>query len=150
MTTDEYRYDECGLENVVLKGLRIQTADDGEETVTIPRINLLHRLLVEAVAEKHGRLTPKELRFLRTEMEMTQGQLAELVHRDVQSIGRWERGETPIDSAAETLIRALALEQVVTERPTIRDVSGWTVLEPSDEPYMIDARDPEHYQRMAA
>lgn len=150
MATIDYRYDESGLENVVLKGLTVQTADDGEETLTIPRINLLHQVLVEVVAGKHGRLTARELRFLRTEMELTQAQLAELVHRDVQSIGRWERGEHPIDATAETVVRALALEQVTPDRPTIKEVSGWTVLDPSDEPYLIDARDPEHYQPIAA
>ena len=35
-----------------------------------------------------------------------------MVHRDKQSIGRWERGEIDIDSAAEALIRRLAIEKL--------------------------------------
>ena len=146
----DYRYDECGLDNVILKDLTVQTADDGEETVTVPYIGVLHRVLTIAVATKESSLQPKELRFLRTEMGLTQAQLAQSVGRDVQAIGRWERGENPIDSSAEIVVRAMALQHVMEDLPKIETMATWTIPAAIDEPFVIDARDPEHYQRLAA
>jgi transcriptional regulator with XRE-family HTH domain len=50
-------------------------------------------------------MTGKELRFLRTEMGMTQAELAKIVHREPLTISRWERSEDEIDSNAEVLVR---------------------------------------------
>jgi transcriptional regulator with XRE-family HTH domain len=57
-------------------------------------------------------MTGPELRFIRTEMGMTQAELAKVVHHDAQSVGRWERNEFPIDQTAEALIRLLAIEKL--------------------------------------
>ncbi len=64
----DHRYDECGLDNVILKGLPVVVDDDGEEVITIPNVNMLHRVLAATVASKETGLQPKELRFLRTEL----------------------------------------------------------------------------------
>ena len=61
----------------------------------------------------HGKgMDGSELRFLRTELGLTQAELAGLVHKDKQTIGRWERSETEIDSVAEALIRKFAIEKL--------------------------------------
>jgi DNA-binding transcriptional regulator YiaG len=151
MTTIDYRYDACGLDNVILKGLRVLQADDGEHVVTIQNIGLLHRVLTAAVASKEGGLQPKELRFLRTEMGLTQAQLAGIVGKDVQAVGRWERGENPIDTSAEIVIRARALQHVTsTPLPPMEELAKWTIKIANERPFMIDAADPAHYQPLAA
>jgi len=147
----DYRYDACGIDNVVLKGLPLVTDDEGEEVITIPNINLLHRVLTAQVASKETGLQPKELRFLRTQMELTQAQLAELVGRDVQTIGRWERGEHPIDKSAEIVIRAHALECARTGNPLrVDELARRTMSVAGQPPFMIDASDPDNYRPLAA
>lgn len=145
--TIDYRYDECGLDNVILKGLSVVTDDEGEDIITIPNVALLHHVLMMEIASKDSGLQPKELRFLRTEFGMTQSQLAAMVGLDVQSIGRWERGENPIDKAAEIVIRAKALE--LTEGILqVEEIARRTLASASQRPFLIDASNPEEYKPM--
>lgn len=107
-----HHYTESGLDNVFIDGLRIERDDDGDEMITIDGINALHRVIAEGIVMHDKGISGAELRFLRTEMGQTQADLALLVHRDKQSIGRWERDEIPIDSAAEAIVRKLAIEKL--------------------------------------
>lgn len=117
-----HHYTECGLQNVFIDGLEIVIDDDGDEVVTIPAVNELHHIIaLGIVSHKHG-ISGEELRFLRTEMGYTQAELAELVHHDKQSIGRWERGEFDIDSSAEAIIRRLAIEKLEIDLDSGMDV----------------------------
>ena len=146
----DYRYDECGLGNVILKDLTVCIDDDGDEVVTIPNVNLLHQTLLVQVAGKESGLLPKEIRFLRTEMGLTQAQLGQLVGRDGQSVGRWERGEMPIEQAHEMILRMAAGEhadQVVT---SMMELATRTMPAASERPYLIDASDPDHYRALEA
>ncbi len=110
--TARYHYTACGLDNVYIEGVEIVRDDHGEEVVKIPRIGVLHRLIAKALIDKRGPLDGRELRFLRTEMGMTQAGLAEILHVDAQTVGRWERGETPTQATADTLVRKLAAERL--------------------------------------
>jgi DNA-binding transcriptional regulator YiaG len=147
--TERYRYTGCGVDNVFLVGLPLITDDAGDENIKIPHINKLHRLIAEMLAEKPSGLTPKELRFLRTELCLTQGQLASLLHKDHQTVGRWERGETPLDPTAETIIRMLVLEQVGQQQP-VQEVSKRAVPNAGPFQIAIDAHDPSDYRKLAA
>jgi transcriptional regulator with XRE-family HTH domain len=144
----DYRYDACGLDNVILKGLPVVQDDDGEEMITIQNVGLLHRVLIIKLASKDTGLLPKELRFIRTEMGLTQAELAAEVGREVQAIGRWERGENPIDTTAEIVIRARALQTVAEDLPLIAELAKKTVLAASEPPILIDASDPADYRPM--
>jgi DNA-binding transcriptional regulator YiaG len=107
-----HHYTECGLQNVFIDGLEIVVDDEGDEIITIPAVNELHKVIaLGIVSHEHG-ISGDELRFLRTEMGYTQAELAGLVHHDKQSIGRWERAEFDIDGSAETIIRRLAIEKL--------------------------------------
>lgn len=150
MTKIEYRYDECGLDNVILVNLECCQDDEGEAVIIVPNINVLHRSLVRAIAEKSSAILPQELRFVRTEIGLTQAGLADVVDRDAQSIGRWERGEKPIDRTAETLIRILALQHVAAAVPDVTEMAKWSVASASEPPIRVDASDPEHYPLLAA
>lgn len=145
----DYRYNECGLDNVILKNLRVLVADDGEDVVTIPNVGLLHHVLMMEIASKESGLQPKELRFLRTEFGMTQAELAAMVGRDVQAIGRWERGENPIDKAAEIVIRAKALE-LTDSVLKVEEIARRTLASASQPPFLIDASNPDCYQPLKA
>lgn len=107
-----HHYTECGLQNVFIDGLEVVVDDDGDEIVTIPAINELHRVIAQGIVSHAHGISGDELRFLRTEMGYTQAELATLVHHDKQSVGRWERGEFDLDSSAEVIVRRLAIEKL--------------------------------------
>ena len=108
----DHHYTECGLPNVIISGLHNEVDDGGDAIITIPAINELHRVIAEGIVRHDNGMSGDELRFLRTEMGLTQAELARLVHRDKQSIGRWERSEVELDSSAEVIIRMMAIEKL--------------------------------------
>jgi DNA-binding transcriptional regulator YiaG len=141
----DYRYDECGLDNVILKDLTVLKDDDGEDVITIPNIRLLHSVLMMEIATKDSGMQPAELRFVRTEFGLTQAELAALVGRDVQAIGRWERGEHPMDKAAEIVIRAKVLE-TTGQMLKMEELARRTMASASQPPFLIDASNPNQYK----
>lgn len=136
-----HHYTESGLDNVFIDGIRIERDDDGDEVFTVPAINDLHRVIAEGIV-LHGKgMSGAELRFLRTELGLTQAELAQLVHRDKQSIGRWERGEIEFDPTAETLIRQLAIEKLELKVEVgIGELSQRSVPTAETQPISIVAR----------
>ncbi|MBN9036187.1 helix-turn-helix domain-containing protein [Novosphingobium sp. SCN 63-17] len=147
-----HHYTESGLQNVFIDGLDFVIDDDGDEIITIPAVNELHHVIaLGIISHKHG-MSGDELRFLRTEMGYTQAELAELVHHDKQSIGRWERGEYEIDSTAEAIIRRLAIEKLNLNTDSgIDELSRRSI--PTVQPQPINIRranDNGGYQLMAA
>ena len=54
-----------------------------------------------------AKMSGQELRFLRAEMGLTQAQLAEIVKVSLLTVSRWERNETPVNDAAEMLVRCI-------------------------------------------
>lgn len=107
-----YHYTECGLDNVYIQGLAPMIDDDGDEVIRITFILDLHRAIAEGIVGHPKGMSGRELRFLRGEMGMTQAELAGIVHVDKQTVGRWERGDTPLDSTAEVVVRRLAIEKL--------------------------------------
>jgi DNA-binding transcriptional regulator YiaG len=80
-------------------------------------------LFTPAGVGREAGMTGPELRFIRTEMGMTQA--VKVVHHDAQSIGRWDRSEFAIDQTAEALIRLLAIEKLglKLDGETVRELS---------------------------
>ncbi len=148
----QHHYVECGLPNVIIEGLDPRTDDPGEATIAIPNITALHRIIALGVVRKEGGLTGAELRFLRTEMGKTQAELGALVHKEALTVGRWERGETPLDQNADALIRFLAIELLGLEEETagVEEVARRAVPSASDKPIRVDGRDPKNYHLAAA
>ncbi|MCJ8509520.1 helix-turn-helix domain-containing protein [Rhizobium lemnae] len=136
MSKVDHHYTECGLMNVFISGIEVQVDDDGDEIITIPAVNELHRVIAEGIVSHPKGMSGDELRFLRTEMGLTQAELAQYVHRDKQAIGRWERGEFELDSSAEALIRRMAIEKLkLTDELGIDELSKRSV--PSAQPQTI-------------
>ncbi|MEW9808584.1 helix-turn-helix domain-containing protein [Mesorhizobium marinum] len=147
-----HHYTESGLQNVFIDGLEFVIDDDGDEIITIPAVNELHHVIaLGIVSHKHG-MSGDELRFLRTEMGYTQAELAELVHHDKQSIGRWERGEYEIDSTAEAIIRRLAIEKLHLDTDSgIDELSRRSIPTVQPQPINIKmANDNGGYELLAA
>jgi len=119
-----WHYTECGLDHVVIE-TSVTRDDAGDEVIAIPAIGLLHRVIAEGVINTVGVLTGREFRFLRTEMGLTQGELAQFFHCDSQSIARWEKGQTPIDPVHDMVMRTLVAERLglTLKRSSIEDLS---------------------------
>ena len=141
-----YRYTESGLDNVIIEGAQVLVDDAGDSCVTIPNVNGLHKAIAQGIVLRRSAMIGRELRFLRTEMGMTQAELAALVHREPLAISRWERGEIEIDSNAETLIRLHETERLGLSPIPVADVAGWCVPTAQTPPLVIDGSDPDNYQ----
>lgn len=149
MVNDSYHYTECGLPDVWIDGWHVED-DAGEENIRIPNVRSLHRLISMVIVTSAGTLTGPELRYLRTEMGLTQTQLGELVHRERLTVSRWERGESTLDGATEAYIRILASHKLGLENFDPEEISGWCRLTTENKkPIHIDATDPQNYQLVA-
>ena len=146
-----YQYTECGLDNVCLEKMDIEQHQDGEETVSIPRLGELHRVIAEGIISAPYIITGKEVRFLRTEMGLNQGGLADALKVERLTVSRWERGENPINDAAEMALRMLVAKRLFIARMT--DIEAVTDMEVSiagEQPIRIDGSDPREDHLLAA
>lgn len=118
--TGLYHYTECGMDNIYLaNGYSFVDAPGGRQ-VKIKDIDGLHEAIGRMLVAEKKNLLGREIRFLRHEMLMSQGNLARLLEVDEQTVARWEKGKTEIPKPAEALIRLLYREHVGTdpERPS--------------------------------
>lgn len=146
-----YHYMECGLDNVLIAGVSFVTDDSGDQVLSIPNINGLHRAIAQFIVCRKSGMSGRELRFLRTEMGMTQAELADMIHREPLTISRWERSEGPIDSNAETLIRLHAIDELgLAVEVGVSELSHWSVPGAQEEPISIDGSDPANYRPLLA
>jgi DNA-binding transcriptional regulator YiaG len=105
-----YHYTQCGLPNVWLEnGYTVKKTPYGK-AVSVEDAQGLHRALALSLLEKQGRLTGKELKFLRLALELSQEGLGKLIGVADQSVSLWERtGKVP--QTADSLTRLLIAEQ---------------------------------------
>lgn len=145
----DYSYAECGLDNVVIHGMSVPQDDAGEPVYHIRNVLGLHHVLACCIVRHEHGISPKELRFLRTEMGMTQHELAEILKKDHQTVGRWERGEKPIDQTAEVVLRRLAIERLSLEIDMpMEELARRCMPSAKFQVINIDGSDPENYRAM--
>ncbi len=145
-----YRYTDSGLDNVIIEGVNFLADDAGEECLSIPNINALHKTIAHGIVMRRGSMSGRELRFIRTEMGMTQAQLAEMLHREPLAVSRWERGECPLDANAEAVVRLYAIQALkLPDSPDVREIAGWCVPSAETPPIVIDGSDPSNYKLAA-
>ncbi|WP_373503039.1 helix-turn-helix domain-containing protein [Aestuariivirga sp.] len=121
--------------------------DAGNEVIRIPNVNGLHRAIATGIVIRKNMMNGREMRFLRSEMGMTQAELAAMIHREPLTISRWERGETDIDANAETLVRLHAIERLkLNVEDGVSEISSWSIPSAVQQPIMIDGSDPRNYK----
>lgn len=146
-----YHYTECGLDNVFIEGMDELLDHAGEDTLQIRAIGLLHSVIAEGIVMLPSKMSGKELRFLRTEMGLTQEKLADVLKVTLLTISRWEREESPIKDTAEMLIRLMAVEHLDLQvKLDVDAVSAKVTRAARTEPIRIDGSDPSQYQLVAA
>lgn len=146
-----YHYTECGLENVFIEGMEQVLDHAGDDTIVIPAIGLLHKAISEGIVMLPCKMSGRELRFLRSEMGMTQEQLAGILKVTLLTVSRWERAETPITDTAEMLIRLLAVDHLALGvKLDVDSVSAKVTRAVRSTPIRIDGSKPKQYQLLAA
>ena len=112
---------------------------------------MLHRVIAKGVVNLPSKMGGKELRFLRTEMGLTQDKLAEILKVAHLTVSRWEREETPIKDRAEMRIRLMAIESLDLEIDLgVDEVSNKATSSPEKISIRIDGNNPKNYQLLAA
>lgn len=101
-----YHYTECGLPYIYLAdGYTLEGGPFGE-TVSIAEVDNLHRAIARWVVENVPALSGRELRFLRLEMGLTQGSLADLLGVTEQTVSLAERNpEKTLPGYSDRLLR---------------------------------------------
>ena len=109
---EPYHYTACGLDNVyLLGGYEVHQTDEGEG-VSIRDLDGLHRAIGLSLAQHKKFLQPKEFRWFRKQLDLTQSELASFLECDAQTVARWEKGENNMRGAADRLVRVLYIERV--------------------------------------
>jgi DNA-binding transcriptional regulator YiaG len=97
----------------------------------------LHKAIGKHLVIHRKGLSPKEVKFLRNTMDLTQAEMAECLGNNAQSVARWEKGETEMPGTAEKLLRAVFLASLMSdgELAQLRDflVSRLNALDQIDE-----------------
>lgn len=142
-----YHYTTCGLRNVWLANGYDERRTPYGKAIAVRDLEGLHRAIGSRLVVDKPRLSGAEFRFLRKELGLSQGALAQILGNDEQSVSLWERkGSVPV--WADRFLRALyreategsaqiramvdrliALEQDESERLTFqRGRSGWKAM----------------------
>jgi DNA-binding transcriptional regulator YiaG len=130
-------YRACGLDEIyLLNGYDLED-HDGETHVSVTKVDELHQAIGRHLVMHRKGLSPKEIRFLRNSMDLSQVQLAAVLGKDSQSVARWEKGQCEIPGTAEKLLRAIYLSQFLTndEMAALGDFlrTGLSALDEFDE-----------------
>jgi DNA-binding transcriptional regulator YiaG len=106
-----YHYTESGLDNVYLiDGYTVHKTPYGKG-VSIQNTEGLHRAIGKWLIAQPRPLNGAELRFIRTEMELTQRALAGIIGAEEQTLRLWEKKRDKfMPATAERLLRALYSE----------------------------------------
>lgn len=106
-----HHYTQCGLANVWLENGYTEKKTPYGKAVAIEDADGLHQVLALGLIEKKGRITGKELKFLRVVMGLSQEGLGKLLGVSEQSVSLWERtGKVP--QTADSVTRMLVSEKL--------------------------------------
>jgi DNA-binding transcriptional regulator YiaG len=102
-------YTACGLDDVYLVNGFTRERIDGDDTITIEDMDGLWKAIGLALITTRKALEPKDVRYLRGHMDLTQAELSAKLRVSDQTVARWEKGEVPISGPADVLLRVLFL-----------------------------------------
>lgn len=108
-TKRDYRYEEAGLKNVVLRDTTVYKCECGEVLPELPQIHRLHHRIAEDLIGKQSPLTGEESRFLRKAMGVSAKELARLLGVTTVTISRWENNKETVGAQSDRLLRCLYL-----------------------------------------
>jgi putative zinc finger/helix-turn-helix YgiT family protein len=126
MTTERNavrRYAIGGLPHVELHGVEVTRCSAcGKETIGIPRIGQLHRVLAESFVKQQRLLAPVEIRFLRKHIGLSTVDFAKLMGVTRETASRWETGSQTMGSVADRLLRLIVVNHEPPESYAVEDL----------------------------
>lgn len=145
-----YHFKESGLDNIYLmNGYDIEEVD-GEEYVSVRGIDQLWKAIGLNLVTTKKLLSPKEIRFLRGQMDLTQAEVAALLRVEDQTVARWEKGKVRLSGAADVAFRGVFLSTPVAQPEGKHILSQWlenlTKLVEQDSPMSDDILFVKHNQ----
>jgi putative transcriptional regulator len=115
-------YTGSGLDDIYLmNGYEVHPTDYGP-AVSVKDLDALRRVIGEYLVRKKKLLKGKELRFLRTEMDLTQSELSRLIGYSDQQVARWEKDQSRIPGPANRMIRLLFRSHLTNDCVSVREV----------------------------
>jgi DNA-binding transcriptional regulator YiaG len=141
-------YTACGLDDVYLfNGFKKETIAD-EEYVTIEDLDGLWKAIGLHLVTTRKALAPKEIKFLRHHMDLTQAELASRMRVTDQTVARWEKGINELSGPADMMLRALFLGSKIAQPEGTEYlheiIKLWDELVEQDEPEAIKPAVFEH------
>jgi putative transcriptional regulator len=130
-----YQYRESGLDNVYLmNGFKRHKTGYGEG-IAIDDTGGLHRAIGRWLIALPKPLNGAELRFLRLEMDLSQGRLAEIIGSTEQNVRRWEKArKRPLAGMADRLLRTIYSEYIGADGSLRRMVDRLAELDQIERP----------------
>lgn len=124
VSSEPYAYRAAGLDGIYLANGYTVEEHDGEKHVRIYDMEGLHQAIGRHLVLHRKALAPKEVKFLRNTLNLTQTELASHLGNNSQSVARWEKGECEIPGASEKLLRLVYLLMTMTdaEFEAVRDL----------------------------
>jgi DNA-binding XRE family transcriptional regulator len=128
-----------GLDARLIRGPALVCNHCGEVTLDGSVIEAAERALGRLIVRRNGPLQPKEVRFLRGLMGLSQAELAERLGVHRVSVARWETETTPVGALESFAIRTMAA-WFVNDADLARAVASVPrpSTEPGGEPYRLD------------
>lgn len=103
-------YRGCGLDEIYLcNGYERDQLDDGEWYTTVTDREGLHKAIALHLVQHRKVLEPREIKFIRRTMEMSQADLGKLLRTGYQTVARWEKGKTEMPGVSDLLLRLVLL-----------------------------------------
>lgn len=112
-----YRFEESGLENVILAGIEVDVCEKCGESPRIPQLDDLMDTIAAALVSKPFELAGKEVRFLRKSMGANIEDFARKLGVDRSHLSRVENGSLAVSRQTDRLVRTL----VLLHRPELLD-----------------------------
>lgn len=110
-----YHYKQSGLDNVyLLNGFEREITSDGPVT-SIENMDGLHLAIGLRLVLDTETLSPKAIRYLRREMDLTQDELGAKIGISSQMVARWEKGLVEIGGPSERILRVLYIMSKLPE-----------------------------------
>jgi len=117
------RYDLGGLPHVELHGVEVTRCEAcGKESLGIPRIGQLHRLIAHAFVRQKRMLAPVEIRFLRKHVGLSGADFAQMMGVARETVSRWETGANTMGAVADRLLRLIVVTQEPSESYAVDDL----------------------------
>ena len=138
-----YHYTESGLENIYLvNGFEITKMNDGDEEIFIHDIHGLHKAIAKNLIFKKGLLDGREIKFLRTMLDLSQNKLAALIGCRYQQILLWEKNRNKISRPVDRLLKVYLYTYLHQE------VDNGVVFQRINEIADLDAAEVDESNRM--